>query len=137
MYLLLSISLIPIVSILCHKLKKKLQNHNDQKILIFFLNFLYFWKKNLNILWFFGFFFKLIFKYFKHKIWCGIFFTRGQLKKNEKKCQISATYANLLSWMGERGILEFFFVYKDANQTENFIGAKTENSIYYRGEKHY
>jgi len=27
--------------------------------------------------------------------------------------------------------------YKDANQTENFIGAKTENDLYYRGEKHY
>jgi len=24
--------------------------------------------------------------------------------------------------------------YKDANQTENFIGVKTENDIYYRGE---
>jgi len=27
--------------------------------------------------------------------------------------------------------------YGDANQTENFIGAETENDIYYRGEKHY
>jgi len=27
--------------------------------------------------------------------------------------------------------------YKDANQTENFTGAKTENNLYYRGEKHY
>jgi len=27
--------------------------------------------------------------------------------------------------------------YKGANQTENFIGAKTRNDIYYRGEKHY
>jgi len=27
--------------------------------------------------------------------------------------------------------------YKDANQTENFTGAKTENDLYYRGEKHY
>jgi len=27
--------------------------------------------------------------------------------------------------------------YKDANQTENFIGAKIENDLYYRGEKHY
>jgi len=27
--------------------------------------------------------------------------------------------------------------YENANQTENFIGAKTENDIYYRGEKHY
>jgi len=27
--------------------------------------------------------------------------------------------------------------YKDANQTENFIGAKTRNGLYYRGEKHY
>jgi len=27
--------------------------------------------------------------------------------------------------------------YEDANQTENFIGAKIGNDIYYRGEKHY
>jgi len=27
--------------------------------------------------------------------------------------------------------------YKDANQIENFTGAKTENGLYYRGEKHY
>ena len=27
--------------------------------------------------------------------------------------------------------------YKDANQTENFTGAKTENGLYYRGGKHY
>jgi len=27
--------------------------------------------------------------------------------------------------------------YKDANQTENFIGVKIENDIYYRGENHY
>jgi len=26
---------------------------------------------------------------------------------------------------------------RDANQTENFIGAKTENDLYYRGEEHY
>jgi len=30
---------------------------------------------------------------------------------------------------------EFFF-YEDANQTENFIAAKTTNGLYYRGEKH-
>ena len=27
--------------------------------------------------------------------------------------------------------------YEDANQTENFIGAKIGNGIYYRDEKHY
>ena len=32
---------------------------------------------------------------------------------------------------GGGGILEFFF-YEDANQTENLIGAKTGNDIYYR-----
>jgi len=37
---------------------------------------------------------------------------------------------------GEGGILEKKY-YKDANQTENFIGAKTGNDIYYRSEKHY
>jgi len=26
---------------------------------------------------------------------------------------------------------------KDANQTENLIRAKTENDLYYKGEKHY
>jgi len=29
------------------------------------------------------------------------------------------------------------FFYEDANQTKNFTGAKTENSLYYRDEKHY
>jgi len=28
-------------------------------------------------------------------------------------------------------------LYEDANQIENFIGAKIGNDIYYRGEKHY
>jgi len=28
-------------------------------------------------------------------------------------------------------------IYKGPNQTENFIGAKTGNDIYYRGEKHF
>ena len=27
--------------------------------------------------------------------------------------------------------------YEDTNLTENFIGVKTGNDIYYRGEKHY
>jgi len=27
--------------------------------------------------------------------------------------------------------------YKDANQIENFTEDKTENDLYYRGEKHY
>jgi len=34
-------------------------------------------------------------------------------------------------------IFRIFFLHKDANQTENFTGAKTENDLYYRGEKHY
>jgi len=38
--------------------------------------------------------------------------------------------------MGEVGILEKKN-FEDANQTENFIGAKTGYDIYYRGEKHY
>jgi len=38
--------------------------------------------------------------------------------------------------MGEGGILEKKN-YEDGNQTENFIGAKTENDIYYRDENHY
>jgi len=36
--------------------------------------------------------------------------------------------------MGYSGII---FFYKGANQTENFTVVKTENGIYYRGEKHY
>jgi len=46
------------------------------------------------------------------------------------------TSANAQSYGG--GVFfENFFFYKDINQTENFIGAKTENNLYYRGEKHY
>jgi len=39
--------------------------------------------------------------------------------------------------MGEGCFLEEKKFYKDANQTGNFIRAKTENDLYYRGEKHY
>jgi len=39
--------------------------------------------------------------------------------------------------MGEGGIPDFFFLYKGANQTQNFTGVKTANNIYYRGENHY
>jgi len=35
-----------------------------------------------------------------------------------------------------RGVLWKKKFYKDANQTENFIRAKTGNDLYYRGEKH-
>jgi len=38
---------------------------------------------------------------------------------------------------GEGCILEEKKNYKGANQTENFTGMKTENEIYYKGEKHY
>jgi len=40
----------------------------------------------------------------------------------------------------ENGLLGVFSekkIYEGANQTENFIGSKTRNDIYYRGEKHY
>jgi len=41
-------------------------------------------------------------------------------------------------WVGwGRGVFRIFFFYKGANQTENFTGVKTENDIYYTGEKHY
>ena len=36
-----------------------------------------------------------------------------------------------------RGVFRKKKFYEDANQTENFIGAKTGNDLYYRGEKHY
>jgi len=45
-----------------------------------------------------------------------------------------------ISWFGELevgGVKAEFFFYKDWNQTEIFIGMKTENNIYYRGEKRY
>jgi len=38
---------------------------------------------------------------------------------------------------GGGGYFGKIIIYKDANQTTNFIGVKTKNSIYYRGEKHY
>jgi len=61
------------------------------------------------------------------------FFTHGQLKKimsNQRHISIFAE----LDW---RGGYPGKKNYGDANQTENFIGAETENDIYYRGEKHY
>jgi len=36
-----------------------------------------------------------------------------------------------------RGVFRKKKNYEDANQTENFIGAKTRNNLYYRDEKHY
>jgi len=40
--------------------------------------------------------------------------------------------------MGEGGFpKEKKIFYKDANQTEIFTRVKTENGIYYKGEKHY
>jgi len=39
------------------------------------------------------------------------------------------------SYEGE-GFPDYFF-YEDGIQTENFIGVKIENDLYYRGEKHY
>jgi len=61
------------------------------------------------------------------------FFTRGQLKKIPNQRHVSK-FAEL---DGGGGILEGKKNYEDANQTENFIGTKTGNDIYYRGEKHY
>ena len=55
-----------------------------------------------------------------------------------KKNHVNATYARFMSWMEEgcfpKRKKKF---YKDANQTENFIRAKTKNDLYYRGKKHY
>ena len=53
--------------------------------------------------------------------------------KNEKKCQISV-FARV--WLG-RGVFWKKIVYEDQNQTENFIGVKIENDIYYKSEKYY
>jgi len=54
-------------------------------------------------------------------------------KKKPSQCHISK-YAEL---DGGGGFSGKKFFYKDGNQTENFIRAKTENGLYYRGEKHY
>jgi len=35
------------------------------------------------------------------------------------------------------GVFSGFFFYEDGIQTEIFLGAKTENDLYYRSEKHY
>jgi len=59
----------------------------------------------------------------------------SEKNKNKNPCQ------RHISWFGELeggGVKTGkFFFYKDANQTKIFIGVKTENDIYYRGEKHY
>jgi len=56
--------------------------------------------------------------------------------KNKKKTK-SAPHMRIW-WVGwRRGVFRKKKFYKDANQTENFTGAKTENDLYYRGEKHY
>jgi len=47
------------------------------------------------------------------------------------------TLANMHSHMGEGCFPEKKKFYKDANQTKNFIGAKTLNDLYYKGKKHY
>jgi len=48
------------------------------------------------------------------------------------------TLANMHSHMWEECFpKEKKKFYKDANQTENFIGTKTENDLYYKGEKYY
>ena len=66
-----------------------------------------------------------------------IFFTRGKLKKNEKKMP-NQRYVRKFAVLDGGGV---FYgkkkFYKDANQTENFTEAKTRNDLYYRGGKHY
>jgi len=47
------------------------------------------------------------------------------------------TSANMHSHMVEGCFPKKKKFYKDANQTENFIRAKIENDLYYKGEKHY
>jgi len=62
-------------------------------------------------------------------------FTRGQLKKIKNEKKVKSAPRIRFYWDGW-GILEKKN-YEDANQTKNFIGAKTRNDIYYKGEKHY
>ena len=67
------------------------------------------------------------------------FFTRVQLKKTKKEKKMSnerhvSEFAELDGGGGYSGKKK---LYEDANQTKNFIGAKTRNDIYYMGEKHY
>jgi len=67
-----------------------------------------------------------------------IFFTRGKLKKikNEKKMPNQCHVSKFAELDGGGCFLKKKF-YKDANQTKNFTRAKTGNSLYYRGGKHY
>jgi len=55
------------------------------------------------------------------------FFTCGQLKKMSNQRHV-LDYAEL---DGGGGFSRFFF-YEDGIQTENFIGVKTGNDLYYR-----
>jgi len=58
-------------------------------------------------------------------------------KKNPVFTPPPSNSPNQLSWREEGWKPEEIFFYKDANQTEIFTGVKTENDIYYKGEKHY
>jgi len=54
----------------------------------------------------------------------------------EKKCQISATYANMLSWMG-RGVF-WKKRLRGCKSNRNFYrGENKKKNIYYMSEKHY
>jgi len=55
---------------------------------------------------------------------------------NQRTTQCT-TSANMHSHTREGGFLEEKKNYEDGIQTENFIGMKIGNDLYYRGEKHY
>ena len=67
------------------------------------------------------------------------YFTRGQLKKvkNEEKKSNQRHVSEFAKLDGGGGYSRKKKLYEDENQTENFIGTKTENDIYYRDEKNY
>ena len=102
------------------------KSENFKKKIIVFSDFFNIWKKNIIFL-----FLKVNFlDILKSKIWCG------QLKIKLKKTK-SAPHMRIWSVGWRMSVFRKKKFYSDVNQTENFIGTKTENNIYYKSEKHY
>jgi len=85
------------------------------------------------IFWIFFIFLNSFSNNFFKKYDVEMFFYTWPIKKMSNQRHVSE-FAELDGGGGYSGKNNF---YEDANQTENFIGAKIGNGIYYRDEKHY